>query len=151
MKAQSAMEYLTTYGWAILILAIVVLVIVSSGFLTQKPADLCSFQYNFTCTSYYINSNGILNVSITQRTGYNITATYIGCDSNVSSSAILKSISINVPNYGNFSETLQCYYSGKDFNSTIGSSYKGYIIFEYTNSLSGYAHTIAGRIVYNIN
>ncbi len=150
-KSQSAMEYVTTYGWAILILTIAVLVIVTSGFLTPKPINLCFFQYNFTCTSYTINSNGILNVSILQRTGYNITTTYMGCDSNASSSPILSYIPANVPNGGSFSETLQCYSSGKDFNSTLGAYYKGYIILEYTSSISGYAHTVAGRIIYNIN
>lgn len=144
------MEYLTTYGWAILILAIVALVIVSSGLLTQRPTDICSFEYNLTCSSYYINSNGILNITIAQKTGYNITATYIGCDSNVSSSPILLPISDNVPNGGSFSSTVQCYYGGKYFNSSISGTYQGYVVLEYTSELSGYQHTNVGRIVYNI-
>jgi len=47
-KAQTAMEYLMTYGWAILIIIVVVAALYSLGVFSVKPAVACS-----PCFSYF--------------------------------------------------------------------------------------------------
>ena len=47
-KAQTAMEYLMTYGWAILIIIVVVAALYSLGVFSVKPSVACS-----PCFSYF--------------------------------------------------------------------------------------------------
>jgi len=68
MKGQAAVEYLTTYGWAILALLIVVVVLLTSGIFspTYLIAEQCSFGNNLPCTFALYNegqiTQGIFNI-----------------------------------------------------------------------------------------
>ncbi|MFA5108281.1 MAG: hypothetical protein WC492_01980 [Candidatus Micrarchaeia archaeon] len=55
-KAQSSTEYLATYGWAMLLLVLVVAFLVGSGiFNPSKFAnEECTIQPNLPCTDYYV-------------------------------------------------------------------------------------------------
>ena len=57
-RAQSAMEYLTTYGWAILIVAIVVAILY---FYTSVPSNIvnnsCTFVSGAYCNDMIIGTN----------------------------------------------------------------------------------------------
>ncbi len=53
-KGQAAMEYLVTYGWALLVLVIVIGVLVATGIFSPanfQPEE-CNFQPDFPCASY---------------------------------------------------------------------------------------------------
>src|SRR5271157_2282024 len=83
IKAQSAMEYLTTYGWAILILTLVLVVIWQLKLLnpTSFAPNTCVFPASFGCLSTSIAaSTGYLTINLEQalQTPVNITA--IGCN-----------------------------------------------------------------------
>ena len=53
MKAQAAMEYLMTYGWAILIVVIVVAALYAMGVFTASPSVACSPCFsNFAYVDY---------------------------------------------------------------------------------------------------
>ena len=57
MKGQAVVEYLTTYGWAILGLLIVIAVLFSSGILSPNYliSEECSFGTSFRCDSAFFN------------------------------------------------------------------------------------------------
>src|SRR5271154_1936866 len=81
LKLQSAMEYLTTYGWAILIIGIALIVIfslVSSG--ATQPPQQCLLPAGFSCLNYYMTQNGMLQLNLLQSTQYPITITSVGCN-----------------------------------------------------------------------
>lgn len=59
MKAQAAMEYLVTYGWALLALLVVLVALVSSGIFSASHfiSDECSFQPNLACSPFILYSS----------------------------------------------------------------------------------------------
>ncbi|MFA5049665.1 MAG: hypothetical protein WC501_01525 [Candidatus Micrarchaeia archaeon] len=73
-KGQAAMEYLMTYGWAILVL---VIVIAALYYLLPKTQETCLFQQGFACdgmAQIYVNSDGnvYLSVNLNNRLGYRL-------------------------------------------------------------------------------
>ena len=70
-KAQSAMEYLMTYGWAILIIAVVLGALFSLGvFNGQNFVSACVASSGYLCQSpTYSHTTGQLLVSVGQNTG----------------------------------------------------------------------------------
>ncbi len=71
MKLQSAMEYLMTYGWAILIIAVVMVALFSLGILGGSPlGTTCLPQSGYVCSSPVLTPNSF-NVIIGQATGIN--------------------------------------------------------------------------------
>jgi len=60
LKGQAAMEYLMTYGWAILLLVIVLGVLFASGIFTpsQFVREECSFTPDLTCLSAQLIDSG---------------------------------------------------------------------------------------------
>lgn len=87
-KAQAAMEYLITYGWAVLIMLVVVGVLFYLGLFTQNPVATCTFQNaGFSCYSYKLTSNngsgvGGLIIDLAQGTGHDIKVVGFNCTTN---------------------------------------------------------------------
>ncbi len=71
-KAQSAMEYLMTYGWAILIIAIVLAALFSLGIFSSSSftGTTCIASSGFLCSSP-VWTAGTLHVTLGQSTGTN--------------------------------------------------------------------------------
>ncbi len=72
VKAQSAMEYLMTYGWAILIIAVVLGALFSLGIFsgTSTLGTACIARTGFLCQSAsYQHTNGGILVTLGQNTG----------------------------------------------------------------------------------
>ncbi len=73
MRAQSALEFLTTYGWAFIIIALflsIVLVFVSSkGTSTYAPSS-CYITPNLPCTAAYLYSNSVGSLATIQFTNF---------------------------------------------------------------------------------
>ncbi len=85
-KAQSAMEYLMTYGWAILIIAIVLVSLFELGIFGSSSLSgngSCIAQTQFLCTKPILASNGILMATIGETLGQ-VTLTGIACLNNTS-------------------------------------------------------------------
>jgi hypothetical protein len=80
-SAQSAMEYLMTYGWAILIIAIVLGSLFSLGVFSSSSllGNACVAQSGFTCqTPVYNHQTGNIIVNIGQETYSNwLSATFV--------------------------------------------------------------------------
>ena len=73
LKLQSAMEYLMTYGWAILIIAVVMVALFSLGILGGSPlGTTCLPQSGFECTNpVFSHANGELSATLGQNSGTN--------------------------------------------------------------------------------
>ncbi len=70
-KLQSAMEYLMTYGWALLIISIVIVALVSIGIFNGSPlGTTCIASPGFTCAiQTFSQANGNLTVTLGQDSG----------------------------------------------------------------------------------
>jgi hypothetical protein len=76
VKAQSAMEYLMTYGWAILIIAVVLGALFSLGVFSSSNllGTACIAYSGFECTNPLLH-NGVFTATIGQSTGTSWTST----------------------------------------------------------------------------
>src|SRR5271168_1641616 len=73
LKLQSAMEYLMTYGWAILIIAVVMVALFSLGILGGSPlSTTCLPQSGYRCSGVVLShTTGNVILTIGQTTGNN--------------------------------------------------------------------------------
>ena len=161
-KSQAAVEYLTTYGWAILIIAIVIAALYSVGLFnpTALIGNTCAFPADFSCLAATLFPSGNFVVNIQQATAAAINVTAIGCNSDSSTSNMIQfggPARIYIPIGGNSSFTMLCYSNGVPYNSPfpsntvpLGTLFKGYIVVNYTNLQTGFPHTVIGRLIQKV-
>ena len=77
-RGQAAMEYLMTYGWAILVIVIVLAALLYLGVfnLASKTPDICNFQTGLSCKSTYVVNPATMTVNFIN--GYQRTITVVG-------------------------------------------------------------------------
>ena len=77
LKIQSAMEYLMTYGWAILIIAVTITVAFSLAANSGNPLPTaCESVSGYLCTNIILH-NSVLTMNIGQNTGFDWTGATI--------------------------------------------------------------------------
>ncbi len=74
MRAQAAMEYLMTYGWALLILVTVIGVLFSMGVFNPQNymSEECSFQPSLPCRGTALTQTGELTIIVVNGLGYDL-------------------------------------------------------------------------------
>jgi hypothetical protein len=144
-RLQAAMEYLMTYGWAILIVSLAVGVLYSLGILNPealKP-QICSLSAPFYCSDQYLDTNGFLTLTIAQGSGSSITINKIACvDKSLLSNGLplnpsyWSSVGVSIPSGSQRQiSNIICYSSGgKQYNGKIGSVFSGAIVINATTS-----------------
>lgn len=150
LKLQSAMEYLLTYGWALLVLAIVLSVIAWLLFAAPTTPQVCLLSAGLTCQSAVISTNGMLQINLLQSTQDPIRVTAIGC-TNPSSLTHMQgsnppSNSVTLAVGSNHTFYVQCYSNSAAFSGVIGTGYSGTLIINYTDTYSGFPSTVYGTI-----
>ncbi|MEM3781365.1 MAG: hypothetical protein QXT43_00180 [Candidatus Micrarchaeaceae archaeon] len=158
MEAQSAMEYLITYGWAILIIAVVLAALFGLGVLSPGRflGSQCLIQAGFSCPSLYMTSNGVLTINLLQATSAPINVTAYGCNTN--STIVNMQVPFNPPSNqvtmqigSNYTFSVQCYSGSSPFSGSPGNDFNGYIIINYTNLITGFPETLVGKLFVKIS
>lgn len=147
-----------TYGWAILVIALVLGVLYALG--VFNPSALahteCIFPAGFSCLSSTLHQNGNFTFNFEQVSSSPIKVTAVGCDSVVSTSN-LKSANVIIgigDNYTfrtNSSFPLKCYDNGSIFSRPIGTIFNGYVIVNYTNLQTGYPGITTATLVQKVS
>ncbi len=151
-KAQSAIEYLTTYGWAILIIAVALGALYTLGLFSPSSfiSNQCFFPADFGCLNDFFSTSGILFINFEQSTVSAINITAIGCNSAGLATNMTQFIGVNqifLPIGTNTTTSVSCYTNGTIFTSQPGSVFKGYVIVNYTSLQTGFQHELVGRIL----
>lgn len=153
MKLQSAVEYLVTYGWALVILAGVVGVFYALGFFNPGAfqSNQCIFPADFSCLYSQMTQTGNLLVTVEQASPSPINITAYGCNQNASVVNMVPLVGANqiyLPIGSTVNITVSCYTTNSViFSGPVGSLYKGYMLINYTSSITAFPHTIVGQIV----
>ena len=152
-KLQSAMEYLMTYGWAILILAIVSAVLFSLGVFSpgNSASQVCQLESGFTCSGDYMVQNGMLVMSITQTTTVPLNITAIGCNTNstdIPTQSVVPQAYISIGNNRTFS--VQCYRGALAYSGQVNQLFVGYLQVNYTDVTTGFPEVIYGDVAVKI-
>ncbi len=85
LRAQAAIEFLITNGWAILVVVILLAVLFYIGVLSPQNTtpNTCLFQPGFSCYTFKVgNGTGSLELDFGQATGKSIQVTGISCSQN---------------------------------------------------------------------
>lgn len=127
-KAQAAMEYLMTYGWAILIIAIVLAALFALGIFRLGQGTSCNANAGLLCQNPILNVSGLLSVNIGQGITSNMYNVQIACAASSKGSS-------NLPN------PLTAF----EFAQTNGGLVGGYLTYNSANSL-----TLSGGSVVNL-
>ena len=87
LKLQSAMEYLMTYGWAILIIAVVLGALFALGVFTggAQISSSCQARAGYICQNPTLGTNGNLTFTFAQSSGANIYNIGVGCTATATS------------------------------------------------------------------
>ncbi len=128
LKSQSAMEYLMTYGWAILIVAVVLGALFELGIFsgTTFGGNACIPASGYLCNNPVLSTNGLLSVSFGE-VGYQITITGVSCSTNSTAPSSFQSADIlmesgQIENL-NFSCPLP--------SDQLDTPFSGYLFIEY--------------------
>ena len=138
IKAQSAMEYLMTYGWAILIVAVVLGALYSLGVFNGAAflGTSCIAASGFYCTNPTLSTGGVLTVTIGQATGTTFNNAYlyfVPSGANFSTSG--HGISIGTLNSGQQVTASILLPTGSPYPAayTLGTPLSGYLYLQFTD------------------
>lgn len=166
LRQQAAIDFMVSYGIAILVLVIAVYVILRLGVFSSGLAQpACTSGPPFTCGDFVFSHNGLLIFVLTQATGGTLNITGVACSSGVN-------VIGNLPQYGNvnvlsnsiapqyypnnalaygltlYSDSsaqisVNCYSGGGISTSDLGTAYTGYVWLNYTyTGLPSSYHTV---------
>ncbi|MFC1648100.1 hypothetical protein ACFL1B_01440 [Nanoarchaeota archaeon] len=150
-KGQAAMEFLMTYGWAILVVLAAIGALAYFGvlspdrFLPQK----CTLSAGFSCLEHKVNANGQIQMRIQNNIGQdlayaNVSVTGKGSHSGCTVTTIFGSTTDNGGDLGGAIQTYDC-------NTTLaGSKFSGDIVINYQISGQTVTHSGTGSITSNI-
>ncbi len=154
-KLQSAMEYLMTYGWAILIIAVIILALFQLGIFSASAlsGNSCIAASGFLCQNPTLVTSGTLTFTFSQSSGSSFYNVQLACAATAQSTGLpnpitaFNSISatgaVLIPSSTGNTLTsgqsltvasLPCYTStGAQLSgAAIGSAYSGFIWVNYT-------------------
>ncbi len=141
-KSQAAMEFLMTYGWAILVVLVAIGALAYFGVLSPDRflPSRCTLPSGIACVDHEARSAGAglseLDVQLRNGLGYDITSIIItasGCGA-TPTEPLLR-------NGGRKTFTLP------DCSFLVGERYSGDINVTYTNSDTGLTHKVQGMII----
>ena len=74
-KSQSALEFLVTYAWAFIVIAIIIAAIAYFGVLRPQKVlpDRCTFSVSFDCTGYSLSTDGTFRLKLKNNVGTTVT------------------------------------------------------------------------------
>lgn len=153
-KSQSAVEYLTTYGWAIIIIVIVLSVLFLVGAFNPSSSvhSECLFPAQIDCIGTTLGGTGTLDFDIENLFSNPIIITSVYCNNNgnlTNATTFPTAISVSPSSTGKL--YAQCYYNGKQFSGPGGKLFEGYLIIDYISPSTGEHHIIKGRVIQTVS
>jgi len=150
------MEYLMTYGWAILIIAVALGALYQLGVFGSSGNSLaasCLATPGFLCQTPIINTSGYLAVKFGQIGISTLTITAVGCTANTTLPTSTQSVNLQLTSGSTAAIAFSCPLQ----SSAIGSKFSGYLWLVYSTptqsgiidrvaSVSGKVSTAGGSI-----
>lgn len=151
-RLQSAMEYMVTNMWMVLVVVLVIGALWLMGVFSPSNyafATGCTLPSNFGCTFVDFNTNGILSIAVSPEIQTPINITSIGCGENSTYSNTYSYLPPIYYNLGaNHTLSVQCYLKNNlAYNSVLGGTFDGYIFMNYTNIADGQNHELIGTVI----
>ena len=159
---QSAMEFLMTYGWALLIIVIIIAVLFYLGILQPKTPNSLIFSPGFSASSFRVGSEtGAFELDFGYAKGQTIRVTKAGCSmqeipaltqslTNLTNPVVIPSGTHKWIIGGDSGNTLNCLdENGNQLdpsNAEVGQRYRGKVCIEYEEVESGLTRQVCGDL-----
>ena len=153
MKLQAAIEFLTSYGWTVIIVVLVLIGLYYIGIFSNKQVNSnCIFPTGtMSCSSVYITENGVLELNLVQTGTYPINVSGIGCNAN--EAEITTSNAINPPSnvvymvaQQSHPFSVQCYNGTVAYSGSPGGAFQGYLAIYYIDTYTKIPATAYAQI-----
>lgn len=157
LRLQSAMEYLMTYSWAFLIIALVLVALFALGLFNPGTVinSQCILPAGLSCISAFMVSNGLASLNLLQATTAPINLTAWGCNTvqtvahmycpgTVCPAPAANQIKMQIG--ANYTFNVQCWSGSSTYSASPGGAFTGYLTINYTEVTSGFPHTIVGQL-----
>ncbi len=154
---QSAVDFLVSYGFAIIIISVAVYVALQlSIFQPQLVPSYCDAAGGFTCKAFLLSTNGTLYATLVQATGSVLNITGAACSSEVNSTGDGPAFgNIGVRKYASYTQgypdnslinglvmytdtaamvKMNCFTGSGLAGSVAGTTFTGYVWLNYTSS-----------------
>ena len=142
IRAQSAIEYLTTYGWAIIIIAIVLVALYNLGVFSPGSFvnTTCIFPAEFGCLNAVLySSTDNINITLQQSTSSSIAVTAYGCNNlGTPTNMVTLATSVQLAIGGSMTFNVLCYNNGTALSINPGGVFKGYVLVK-KRQIMGYS------------
>ena len=140
-KGQAAMEFLMTYGWAILVVLAAIGALAYFGVLSPDRflPEKCTMPSGIACLDFRYDTTSGIQMVINNGGGFdmeNISVAIAGCTGNQTGSATLT-------NGQQDTYAVAC-------TSLTSGKFKGDVTFSYTNQETGMAHQKVGEIIVKV-
>ena len=148
-KLQSALEYLMTYSWAILIIAIALVALYALNVFSPQTyfTNLCTMPAGFNCISDYLYGNGLVLLNVEYTNTNPISVKQVGCNSNETLANAHTYANAIVMNTGtNYTFIVQCYSGNTMFTGSLGDIFTGSAAINYTDAYTGFQNLIYGKL-----
>lgn len=134
-KGQAALEFLMTYGWAILVVLVAIGALAYFGVLSPDRflPSKCTLPSGIACTDHVISATQI-EVALRNGLGFDLTVDAVAATGCTTAAT------------GSLANGAQSTFTVTNCGATSGSKYSGDLNITYTNSDSGLQHTIQGAI-----
>lgn len=140
-KSQAGLEFVMTYGWALLVVMVAIVALASFGALNydRYVANKCTIEPGIACQDFEVQSNvggtGLVSLSLTNLLGYD-----------------LKTVKADVENCGLSNVQDLNVGASKKFDISCASpitasKYMGKVTVSYTTVGSGLEHSKAGKLI----
>lgn len=138
-RTQAAIEYLTTYGWAILAIAVALAVLFQLGDFggTNFVTTTCIGESGYLCTHAVMNVSGYAEVVLGQVGAATLNVTGVGCSGNSSAPSNFTAIflplgnsTVSMQSDQEYTAVFRCPISPED---VFGTTFDGYVWVRYSS------------------
>jgi len=151
-KGQAALEFLTTYGWAFIVILVMIGALAYFGVLSPSKVtpSRCIIESGFSCEDFKITTTGI-DISLVNGRGEGLTINYVNVTSDVvtlgacTSPAINPAPGSNIPDAGTITITCPLAVAGS-LDSSKGDKVKFEFSVNYKMAKGTYNQTFGGSI-----
>lgn len=151
-SGQAAMEFLMTYGWAILVVLVVIGALAYFGILNPENflPRRCILGSEISCVDWLLRSDGTFIIRLGNGIANRITLDTVAMNDTTFKNQIQScTVGAGLPatlNPGEQTQTpLQATCTGTGL--AVGSAIRGYITVQYTDTVTGFQHSVQGDFV----
>ena len=156
-RGQAAMEFLMTYGWAILVVLVVIGALAYFGILNPQTLlpERCELQMGLHCKDYLIstdaNNNGEIRLTIENGRGNDIVVTKVNATSQEFNGSCVNQTSTDILNGESAEFVLTgCKIPAKYKGKSAKHKWEVQIEWHSLGSSTAYTHTAGGQIMARI-